>query len=62
MIKVINEILEYGTNTSIDRILKKLNVSLSDEGRRKAEKVLKELEDLIDNKTKKALLVSTRFI
>ncbi len=60
MIKVINEILEYGTNTSIDRILKKLNVSLSDEGRRKAEKVLKELEDLIDNKTKKALLVSTR--
>ncbi|WP_243679267.1 ATP-binding protein [Vulcanisaeta distributa] len=60
MIKVINEILEYGTNTSIDRILKKLNASLNDEGRRKAEKVLKELEDLIDSKTKKALLVSTR--
>ncbi|ADN50026.1 ATP-binding protein [Vulcanisaeta distributa] len=60
MIKVINEILEYGANTSVDRVLKRLNVSLDDEGRRRAEKVLKELEDLIDSKTKKALLVSTR--
>lgn len=60
MIKVINEVLDHGANTGIDRVLRKLNVTLSDEGRRKAEKVLKELEDLIDSKTKKALLVSTR--
>lgn len=60
MIRVINEVLDHGASTSIDRVLRRLGVVLNEEGRAKAEKVLKELEDLIDSKTKKSLLVSAR--
>ena len=60
MIKIINDALDYGTNMNIERIIRHLNISLSDDGRRKAEKILNELKDLIDNKTKKSLLVSAR--
>ena len=60
MIKVINEFLDHDSGVGIDRILKRLGATINDEGRRKAEKVLKELNDLIDSRTKKALLVSTR--
>ncbi|ADY01657.1 putative ATPase [Vulcanisaeta moutnovskia 768-28] len=60
MIKIINDVLDHGTNVNIERVIRHLNVSLNDEGRRKAEKILNELKDLIDSKTKKSLLVSAR--
>ncbi|MGC8542642.1 MAG: ATP-binding protein [Vulcanisaeta sp.] len=60
MIKVINDFLDHKGNVSIERVLKPFNATLSEEGRRKVDKLLEELKDLIDNKSKKAILVSAR--
>ncbi|WP_188603066.1 ATP-binding protein [Vulcanisaeta souniana] len=60
MIRVINEFLEHNGNINIERLIKQYNASLSEEGRRKVDKILNEIRDLVDNKPNRALLVSTR--
>ncbi len=60
MIRVINELLEHNGNINIERLIKQHNASLSDEGRRRIDKILNELKELTDNKPNRALLVNTR--
>jgi hypothetical protein len=59
MVRIINEYLNHGS-VNIERLIRRYNVTLDTEGRNKVERLLNELRDIVDTKSKKAVLVSAR--